>query len=284
MKERHITAIDRYRVEPGTEVRLSDWPTDGQPHYLGGKAAALTATSELNERLEELQELLYAEGKHKVLIVLQATDTGGKDGTIRHVFDGVNPQGVKVASFGVPTENELAHDYLRRVHAQTPGAGMMTIFNRSHYEDVLVVRVKNLVPQEHWRRRYDHIVAFERMLADEGTTILKFFLHISPDEQRERLEARRDTPHKRWKFSLGDLEERKRWGAYQAAFEEALTRTSTDFAPWFIVPADRKWFRNLVVSEVVVDALERLEMAWPEADSEAIAGAVVPDVVVPDGT
>ncbi|UCC63384.1 MAG: polyphosphate kinase 2 family protein [Anaerolineae bacterium] len=260
--------MKRYRVEPGSQVDLGQWDPDDKSAFEGGKREAREALDALNERLEALQELLYAEGQHKVLVVLQALDTGGKDGTIRHVFEGVNPQGVKVASFGVPTEEELAHDYLWRVHKRTPGKGEIVIFNRSHYEDVLVVRVHNLVPPEVWRPRYRHINDFERLLVDEGTTILKFYLHIGRDEQRERLQARLDTPHKRWKFKLGDLEERALWPQYVAAYEEMLSRTSTEWAPWHIVPANRKWYRNLVVARVIVEALEGLDMRYPQPEAD----------------
>jgi len=235
------------------------------------KSAARAETRDLNRRLEELQELLYAEGQHKVLIVLQAMDAAGKDGTIRHVFDGVNPQGVKVASFKKPTPSELAHDYLWRVHAHTPGTGEMTIFNRSHYEDVLIVRVLGLVPEERWSRRYGHIRAFEQLLADEGTTILKFYLHISREEQRDRLQARLDDPNKHWKFDVGDLDQRRRWDDYMAAYEAALSETSTEQAPWFVVPADRKWFRTLVISRILVSTLESLQMVYPQQTDDLSA-------------
>ena len=264
--------MDQYRIEPGTEVDLDRRPTRDDGGM--GKDAGKVALKALNTRLEELQELLYAEGKHKLLVVLQATDTGGKDGTIRHVFDGTNPQGVKVASFKKPTSRELAHDYLWRVHRHTPGNGEIVIFNRSHYEDVLVVRVHGLVPEERWSRRYDHINAFEQMLADEGTTIVKFFLHISKDEQAERLQARLDDPTKHWKFSLGDLAERERWDDYRTAFETRLSRTSTSDAPWDVVPADRKWYRNLVVATVLVETLEGLAMDFPEPEDD-LTGVVV---------
>jgi len=260
--------VKRYRVEPGSQVDLSQWDPDDKSPFEGGKREAPEALDALNERLEALQELLYAEGQHKVLVVLQAMDTGGKDGTIRHVFEGVNPQGVKVAGFGVPTEEELAHDYLWRVHKRTPGKGEIVIFNRSHYEDVLVVRVHNLVPPEVWRRRYGHINDFERLLVDEGTTIVKFYLHISRDEQRERLQARLDRPHKRWKFKLGDLEERALWPQYVAAYEEMLSRTSTEWAPWHVVPANRKWYRNLVVAQAIVETLEGLDMRYPQPEAD----------------
>ncbi len=258
--------MDLYRVEPGATVDLSSWDPDGSTTFAGGKKEGKRALPALNERLEQLQELLYAEGKHKVLIVLQATDTGGKDGTIRHVFEGVNPQGVDVASFKKPTPEELAHDYLWRVHQQTPGNGEMVIFNRSHYEDVLVVRVHDLVPPERWSRRYEHINAFEKLLADEGTTIIKFFLHISKDEQRERLQERLDRPEKNWKFAKGDLAERERWDDYQAAFADMLSKTSTEWAPWYVIPANKKWYRNLVISNIIIEALEALDMEYPEAE------------------
>ncbi len=261
-----FVTTDPYRIAPGTAADLASRDPRSTGDFEGGKADGRRAAKELNERLEALQELLYAEGKHKVLVVLQATDTGGKDGTIRHVFDGTNPQGVKVASFKKPTPEELAHDYLWRVHAHTPASGEITIFNRSHYEDVLVVRVHDLVPPDRWARRYEHIRCFEKILADEGTTIVKFFLHISKEEQRERLQARLDEPTKHWKFSKGDLAERELWDDYQAAFEAALTETSTEHAPWYAIPADRKWFRNLVISQVLVDTLEGLDMAYPEAE------------------
>jgi PPK2 family polyphosphate:nucleotide phosphotransferase len=258
--------MERYRVKPGSQIDLSQWDPNDKSTFDENKQQGRQALRALNERLESLQELLYAEDKHEVLIVLQAMDTGGKDGTIRHVFEGVNPQGVKVASFKVPTPEELAHDYLWRVHKQTPGQGEIVIFNRSHYEDVLVVRVHNLAPPEVWGRRYAHINDFERTLADEGTTILKFFLHIDLDEQKERLQARLDEPDKRWKFSLGDLKERKLWPEYMRAYEDVLSKTSTEWAPWYIVPANRKWYRNLVVATVLVEALEGLDMRYPQSE------------------
>jgi len=262
----------RYRVEPGTTVDLSRWETDDD----GGltKAEGKARFGELNTRLEELQEVLYAQGRHKVLVVLQATDTGGKDGTIRRVTDGVNPQGVKVASFKKPSTRELAHDYLWRIHAQMPRTGQITIFNRSHYEDVLVVRVHGLVPEDQWSRRYGHIRAFEQMLADEGLTIIKLFLHLSKDEQAERLQARIDDPTKHWKFSHGDLDEREHWNDYQEAFRTMLEETSTPAAPWFVIPADRRWYRDLVVAQILVETLDSLDLAYP-ADHENVEGVVI---------
>jgi len=245
---------------------LCEWDPNDKSAFPGKKKEGRKQLLELNQRLEELQELLYAEHKHKVLIVLQAMDTGGKDGTIRHVFEGVNPQGVRVAGFKKPTPEELDHDFLWRVHKQVPARGEIVIFNRSHYEDVLVVRVHNLAPQEVWSKRYDHINDFERMLVDEGTTILKFFLHIDLDEQKERLQARLDEPNKRWKFKPEDLEERKLWPQYVKAYEDAISKTSTDWAPWYVVPANRKWYRNLVVGTVIIETLKDLDMRYPEAE------------------
>lgn len=256
--------MERYRVRPGSPVDLSQWDPDDKSLFQENKTEGRKALLTLNERLETLQELLYAEHKQRLLIVLQAMDTGGKDGTIRHVFEGVNPQGVKVANFKKPTAEELDHDYLWRVHKHAPGKGKIAIFNRSHYEDVLVVRVHNLAPESTWRRRYAQINDFERMLAEEGTTILKFYLHIDKEEQKERLQARLEEPNKRWKFNPGDLEERKLWPEYIKAYEAVLSQTSTEWAPWYIIPANRKWYRNLVVATVIVETLEALEMQYPE--------------------
>ncbi len=265
---------EQFRVEPGSRVDLGDWDPD-HDHGIG-KGDLKDDYKDLNDELEALQELLYAESKRRILVVLQATDTGGKDGTIRHVFDKTNPQGVRVASFKKPTEQELAHDYLWRVHREVPGDGEIVIFNRSHYEDVLVVRVHDLVPEERWSRRYEHINNFERLLADEGTTIVKIFLHISKAEQKDRLQSRLDEPHKNWKFAKGDLAEREKWDDYQEAFRVMLERTSTEWAPWYVIPADDKKYRNLVISKILVDVLEGLDMQWPEAEDG------LQDIVIPD--
>jgi PPK2 family polyphosphate:nucleotide phosphotransferase len=256
--------VEKYRVPSKGKISLKDYDPNESDLFDGNKKDGAEALSKLNKEIEALQEQLYAEGKHKLLIVLQATDTGGKDGTIRWVFEGVNPQGVKVASFKVPSAVELAHDYLWRIHAQMPGKGEMVIFNRSHYEDVLAVRVHNLAPEKVWSKRYNHINEFERILTDEGTTILKFFLHIDQDEQAGRLLARIEDPTKQWKFSPGDLEERKMWAEYQAAFEDMLNKTSTAYAPWYVVPANKKWYRNLVIAQVVCDTLEGFKMGYPK--------------------
>lgn len=258
-----LTHLDRYRVIPGEAFRLADRDPGETALLPGGKQAGAGLLRRINDRLMELQELLYAEGKHKLLIVLQAMDTAGKDGTIRKVFGCLNPQGAHVASFKGPTSLELAHDYLWRIHRHTPGAGEIAIFNRSHYEDVLVVRVRELVPPERWERRYAQIADFERMLCEEGTTILKFFLHIDRDEQKRRLEARLEDPEKHWKFDAGDLAERKFWDGYMEAYETALVRTSTAAAPWYVIPANHKWYRNLVIGRIVTGTLEALGMRYP---------------------
>ena len=266
--------IAKLRVDG--KVKLDEIDPQDTIEWNGEREEAETLTLELNERLEALQELLYAEGKHKVLFVLQAMDAGGKDGTIRHVLDGVNPAGVKVAAFKAPSKKELAHDYLWRIHDQAPGKGEMVVFNRSHYEDVLIVRVMGFAPKDVWSKRYDHIKNFEQMLADEGTTIVKVMLHIDKDEQRERLQDRLDKPHKNWKFDSGDLIHREKWGDYMEAFEDAMAKTSTKDAPWYVVPANRKWYRNLAISEILVQTLEALNMEFPAAPDD-IASTVIPD-------
>lgn len=266
--------MKQYLVEPESKVKLSSWDPDDIGDFKGGKEAGLAQLEKLSDKLDGLQELLFAEHKHKVLVVLQAMDTGGKDGAIRRVFSGVNPAGVRVASFKAPAPEELDHDYLWRIHKQVPGKGEMVIFNRSHYEDVLIVRVHNMVPAEVWSKRFEQINAFERTLAENGTTILKFYLHIDLDEQKERLQARLDDPTKRWKFRLGDLDERKLWPDYMKAYEDVLSKTSTKNAPWYIVPANRKWFRDLVISSVLVETLESLKMKYPESE-ENLDGVVI---------
>lgn len=258
----------RHRLAPGVDAGLAERSPLAVNDFDGGKAEGREALRPIRRRLIELQELLWAESKHRLLVVFQAMDTGGKDGAIRRVFQGVNPHGIRVASFKRPTEAELAHDYLWRIHQQVPRNGEIVVFNRSHYEDVLIVRVHNLVPEGRWSRRYDHINDFERLLADEGTTILKFFLQISKEEQRRRLQARLDDPAKHWKFEMGDLAERELWGQYQHAFEEALSRTSTPHAPWYVVPADHKWYRDLVVASTIVQTLEGLGMQYPPNEDD----------------
>lgn len=261
-------SVKVYRIRPGTKVRLKDFDPNDSGEFRGGKEEGQAELEKLNTELERLQESLYAEGKHKVLIVLQGMDTSGKDGVIRSVFDGVNPQGVRVACFKVPTAEELAHDYLWRVHKMTPGKGEIVIFNRSHYEDVLVVRVHELVPELIWKKRYDQINAFERLLVEEGTTILKFFLHIDPEEQKQRLLDRLADPSKHWKFNPGDLKERALWEQYTQAYEDVLSKTSTDWAPWYVIPANKKWYRDLIISRILVETLQSLDIQLPQPLSE----------------
>jgi len=260
--------FDQFRIPPESKFKIKDIDPDTTDGWKGDKEKAVDKLTELLAELADLQEVLYAEHKHKVLIVLQAMDTGGKDGTIRAVFEGVNPQGIQVASFKVPTPIEADHDYLWRVHARAPGKGELVIFNRSHYEEVLVVRVHGWASMDQTKLRYKSIRDFERMLVEEGTTIVKFFLHISRDEQRERLLERIDTPKKQWKFSSGDLKERAYWDDYMAAFEDAIRETSTEKAPWYVVPANRNWYRNLIVASVIVDTLRGLKMKYPEPEAD----------------
>jgi PPK2 family polyphosphate:nucleotide phosphotransferase len=251
-------------VEPGEPARLAD----RDPHDDLGldKERGKALLDELNDRLGVLQQRLFAEGTRSVLLVLQGLDASGKDGVIRKVFTGVNPLGCRAVSFRAPTSNELAHDYLWRVHAQVPARGEVGIFNRSHYEDVVAVRVRGLAPEEVWRRRPGHIRDWERMLADEGTTLVKVFLNVSREEQRRRLQERLEDPEKRWKFRRGDLDDRARWTDFVAAYEDAITATSTEWAPWWVVPADRNWVKALAVARLLVDALERLDPQLPEPE------------------
>ena len=262
--------MKKYRIDSPRKVRLSAFDPDDASAMPGDKDKTKEKSEKIVARLDELQELLFAEHKHKVLIILQGMDTSGKDGTIEHVMGGFDPSGVRVVSFKKPTSVELDHDYLWRVHAQTPGAGEVVVFNRSHYEDVLVVRVHELVPKPVWEKRYAQINDFERMLAENGTILLKFFLHISQEEQKERLQARIADPTKRWKFQHGDLEERKLWPRYQKAYEDALSKTSTKWAPWYVVPANVKWIRNYIVGSVIADALASLKMKYPQPDLKGV--------------
>lgn len=257
--------MSKHQIIPGQQVNLDEIPTRGEEFFADRKNAE-KRFKQLRDEIIKWQQVLWSEGKQKLLIVLQATDAGGKDSTIRKVFMGVNPQGVKVVGFKAPSTLERAHDYLWRVHHAVPPAGMIGVFNRSHYEDVLVVRVENLVPKEVWSKRYQHINDFERLLTDTGTRILKFYLHISKEEQRERFQDRLDVPEKHYKFSLDDLEKRKHWDAYRKAFEEALTRCSTEWAPWYVIPADQKWYRNLAISEIIVKTLEDMNPQFPTID------------------
>ncbi len=253
---------DKLKVKPGSKVDLSK--LDPGATFGHTKETADADLADGLARLQSLQDRLWASKTAKVLIVLQGIDTAGKDGTVRHVMSAFNAQGCQVVGFGVPNEIEAAHDYLWRHHLATPPSGWLSIFNRSHYENVLVVRVHDLVPRKVWSKRYDHINDWERMLVDEGTTILKFFLLIDRDEQRKRLQSRIDTPEKQWKFKVDDLKERMLWDKYMAAYEDALSRCSTESAPWYVIPSNRNWFRNLAVAEIVADAMDDLKLKYPE--------------------
>jgi len=251
-----------FRVRPGKRIRLADL----DPGFKGrhSKSHAISRTQELCLTMGELQQKLFAERKRSLLVCLQALDAGGKDGVVKHVIGSMNPDGCDVANFKEPTPEELAHDFLWRVEARTPKRGEVAIFNRSHYEDVLIVRVHNLVPKEVWSKRYDQINDFERRLAANGTHMLKFFLHISKDEQLRRFEQRLDDPTKRWKISESDYTEREYWDGYVQAYEDALAKCNTEDAPWFVIPADHKWFRDLAVSEIIVATLESMNIQVPK--------------------
>jgi PPK2 family polyphosphate:nucleotide phosphotransferase len=255
----------RFRVEPEQGVRLAEVDPDESERYAKKKDVA-DELDKQRTRIRDLQARLYGEHKRSLLIVLQAMDTGGKDGTIKGVFQGVNPQGCQVWSFKIPSAEELDHDFLWRYHSRVPGKGMINIFNRSHYEDVLVVRVKGLVPEAVWRPRYEAINQFEYALTMSGISIIKFYLHISKDEQKRRLESRLTNPDKRWKFSPEDLKERVFWDDYQVAFEDAINLCSTSYAPWYVIPANKKWYRNLVVARTIADTLEAMDPRYPAAD------------------
>jgi PPK2 family polyphosphate:nucleotide phosphotransferase len=265
--------IDKLRVKPGSNARIARRDARDTLGF-DGKDAAHERLAKVRERLADLQARLYAEAKRSVLLVLQGLDASGKDGVIRTVFTGLSPQSCHVSSFKAPTEDELARDYLWRVHAQVPRRGQIGIFNRSHYEDVVTVHLQGLAPRKVWSRRPGHIREWERLLSDEGTTIIKVFLNVSKDEQRERLQERIDDPAKRWKFNPGDLETRKRFDDYVAAYETVINATSTDWAPWYVVPADRNWVKSLAVAELLLDALQRMNPRFPEP-MEGIEGTKI---------
>ncbi len=255
--------IQKLRVKPGSRARLMD--SEANESHGWDKDDAVAAFEANRKKLEELQFKLYADGRFGLLVVLQATDGGGKDSTVRDVFTSMNPQGCVVTSFKAPTSEELKHDYLWRVHQFVPARGMVGVFNRSHYEDVLVVRVDNLVPEKTWQARYGHINDFERMLTDCDIRVVKLYLQISKDEQKQRLEERLEDPTKHWKFNIDDLQKRKQWDEYQDAVGAMLTQCSTEPAPWYVIPSDRKWFRNLAVSEILVNELTKLPLRFPKS-------------------
>jgi len=252
-----------YRIAPGSTVDLGSIDAEDDGGF--DEEEAEDHLDDLLDRLDDLQERLYAESSRALLIVFQAMDTGGKDSTIRETLGPLNPQGVRVWNFKTPTPVELEHDFLWRVHQRVPGDGYIGVFNRSHYEDVLVVRVKGLVGQEVWLKRYDHINAFEKLLADEGTTIVKFYLHITKEYQKERLQRRLDRADKQWKFNPDDLKERPHWDAYMRAYEDAVSRCSTEHAPWYVIPAQTRWYRDALVGQILVETLERMDPRFPEA-------------------
>lgn len=259
-------SADDYRIENPATFCLNDVDPDANEFDKTEKDSVKDLMKSLNEELEILQEKFYAQGKHKLLIILQGMDASGKDGTVRHVFEGVNPQGVSVISFKKPSDDELAHDYLWRIHKNVPKTGQIVIFNRSQYEDVLVARVKQLVPDFVWQKRFEHINAFEKMLSDEGVTILKFFLHISKEEQKVRLLERLNDQEKHWKFNPADIKERERWADYQLAYQDVIQKTSTPWAPWIVVPGNRKWVRNYIVAFHIVNSLRNMQIVLPKID------------------
>ena len=258
----HAMRIDNLRIEKGRSLRLSRISTDATLG-LADKATALAELAKIQPEITELQTRLHAEGKRGVLLVIQAMDAGGKDGAVRGLHGALNPTGVRVVSFKVPAGREAEQDYLWRVHSECPRKGEIVLFNRSHYEDVLVVRVRELVAAQRWKKRYQHIADFEQMLADEGTEIIKLFLHISKDEQRVRQQERIDIPNKNWKFRVGDLEDRARWDNYMAAYQDAISKTSTPDAPWYVVPADRKWVRDVAVATILLQHLRKINPQYP---------------------
>ena len=264
------------RVSPGDRPDLAGQDTSATQGFDGDRAAAGERLKELRDELGEIQQRLWAEGQQSLLVVLQALDAGGKDGLIRKVISAFNPQGTRVMGFGVPTDEELRHDYLWRVHNAVPSAGRIGVFNRSHYEDVLVVRVNELVPKEVWSARYEQINAFEAHLTANRTRIVKLFLHISRDEQRVRFQKRLEDPQKHWKWSSADLEARAKWADYQGAYTDALHRCSTEVAPWYVIPADRKWYRDLAAAEILAEVLREMNPQWPKPD-EDLSGIVIPD-------
>jgi PPK2 family polyphosphate:nucleotide phosphotransferase len=261
--ENHMNFTKRFIVKPSRNVRLSRHDPDDTAGFKDKERAAEQLARNI-QRLADLQHRFYAENQRALLVVFQAMDAAGKDGTIRQVMSGLNPQSCRVTSFKAPTADELDHDYFWRIHHAVPARGEIGIFNRSHYEEVLIVRVRNLVPKSVWSKRYAQINDFERLLTDNGVVIRKFFLHISKDEQRERMKARLHNPQKNWKFNPGDLAERQHWGDYQRAYEDALSQCSPQRAPWFIIPANKKWFRNLAVSSILVETLEELDPQYPK--------------------
>jgi len=260
-------ALERYWVKPGSKLDLNALNPNEKTLFKGeSKEDYGPQFQQILEEIQELQKILYAQNKHRILVVIQAMDTGGKDGCIKSVFSGIDPQGIHVQPFKKPSEEELAHDFLWRVHQVVPRNGQLTIFNRSHYEDIIAVRVKKIFPDKVWKQRQRHVLEFERMLAEEGTTIIKIFLNISKEEQKKRLESRLANPEKHWKFHPDDLADRARWDEFMHAYEEVIEKTTTELAPWYVIPADRKWYRNLCVARIILEHLKQLNMEIPPID------------------
>ena len=260
-------ALERYWVKPGSKLDLNALNPNEKTLFKGeSKEDYGPQFQQILDELQELQKILYAQNKHRILVVIQAMDTGGKDGCIKSVFSGIDPQGIHVQPFKKPSEEELAHDFLWRVHQVVPRNGQLTIFNRSHYEDIIAVRVKKIFPDKVWKQRQRHVLEFERMLAEEGTTIIKIFLNISKEEQKKRLESRLANPEKHWKFHPDDLADRARWDEFMHAYEEVIEKTTTELAPWYVIPADRKWYRNLCVARIILEHLKQLNMEIPPID------------------
>ncbi|MEG0333112.1 MAG: NUDIX domain-containing protein [Akkermansia sp.] len=257
-------AINKYLVTPGKKLNLKDFASDDRSLYQGTKEDSLIEFDNLRNELQELQKKLFANNKHKLLIILQAMDAGGKDGCVKHVFSRIDPQGLRVVPFKKPTSDELAHDFLWRIHQQVPANGQIVVFNRSHYEDIIAVRVKKIFPDEVWKRRYKSVLDFEEMLADEGTTILKIFLNISKAEQKVRLDSRLQNVDKLWKFQMDDLDDRNRWDDFQNAYQDLIQSTATEKSPWYIIPGDRKWYRNLIVAQLIIDKIKSLNLKYPK--------------------
>lgn len=260
-----IGASEKYRINPHSKVDFQKIDADERHLFSnGGKEEGILALEKLKDELQELQQVLFAENKHRILVVMQAMDTGGKDGCIKNVFSRMDPQGIHVQAFKKPNEEEFARDFLWRVHSKVPRNGELVIFNRSHYEDVIAVKVKKIFPESVWKPRIEHIIDFEKMLSDEGTSIVKIFLHISKEEQKLRLESRLVNPDKHWKFNPDDLKDRALWSDFMKSYQEIISKTSTEKAPWYVVPADRKWYRNLVVARIMVDTMKKLNMKYPK--------------------
>lgn len=270
-----MKSISPYLVDPDKPFKLADVDPDDRELFPLKKKEGKALLPELTYKLNELHRMLYREGKHKILIVIQTMDAGGKDGTVRNVFQPLDPMNFRMVSFKAPSTLERSYDYLWRVHQKVPRRGEIVVFNRSHYEDIIAVGVKNLAPKEVWERRFEHIVNFEKMLTDEGVTILKIYLHISKEEQRERFQSRIDEPEKNWKFNQADLDDRARWDEFMETYEEVINRTNTKFAPWMVVPANRKWHRNLVIADAVAKLMEGLDMKLPELDYDPKDFAVI---------